>query len=428
MNPNDVARYAYNYYLSRGLSPQAAAGIVGNLAVESGNFDSRVIAGSRRGDNGSAHYVQQLRGDRLDKYRQFAKQTGRDESDLTAQLDFVLEEHDGKSPFSDVQAAKAADALFGARSAEDAAHVMMTNYERPNKDPSVNKIGLRQDYASSLLNDAPNNADAPPFGQIAEQVREAPKLESTPVAMSAPVAEMSGTAAGFLAGARILMGESPGSGLTASPGNELGMANMWSPPPVSGQQAQPVQRTAYTQESVEPQASGLQPALALSTQTQFGPVPVHDGVDLSGINDQTKSALAMAASYLGRDIPITSGYRSQAKQDGIRKRGDPNRITVAKHSKHTEGTGVDIRIKDMSEEEISALADALAGAGFTGFGFYGNDGHLHADMRGAVPTSFDPDKGWGGWTSLPPSVMQALIRRGFKPGASADSVLRGYGV
>lgn len=427
MNPNDVARYAYQYYLKRGLSPQAAAGIVGNLAVESGNFSPKVISGTRRGDSGSAHYVQQLRGSRLDNFRQFAKQTGRDESDLEAQLDFVLEEYNAKSPFADKQASGNADALFGARSPEEAAHAMMNHYERPNPDANVNKIGLRTGYASSLVGEAPNSSEAPPFGQVAEAFSGQPPQQVGQMA-SYPAqgdqADVSYTALGFLQGAKILSGESPGFGLTATPGDTTGMANLWTPPPVSVQQAPPV---PVSLPIGEPQASGLQSSLAASRQTQFGPIAANDGVDLDGMDDGTKDALSMAASFLGRNIPINSGYRSQAKQDRIRNNGDPNRITVAKHSKHTEGNAVDIPIKDMTEEEIAALTDALAGAGFTAFGYYGKNGHLHADMRDAVPNSFDPDKGWGGWTSLPPYVMQALIKRGFKPGASADSLLRGYG-
>jgi hypothetical protein len=81
----------------------------------------------------------------------------------------------------------------------------------------------------------------------------------------------------------------------------------------------------------------------------------------------------------------------------------------------------------MTDEEIAALADSLAGSGFTAFGYYGRDGHLHADMRSAVPKSFNPDTGWGGWTNLPPFIMQSLIRRGFRPGASSSDLTLGFG-
>jgi hypothetical protein len=89
---NQQARYAYQFYIDRGLAPHVAAGIVGNLAVESGNFDPNVISGTRRGDSGSAWYVQQLRGTRKTNFENWAKANKLDKTSLDAQLAFVLEE------------------------------------------------------------------------------------------------------------------------------------------------------------------------------------------------------------------------------------------------------------------------------------------------------------------------------------------------
>jgi len=159
----------------------------------------------------------------------------------------------------------------------------------------------------------------------------------------------------------------------------------------------------------------------------FGFVAARDDVSLN-FDEGFADVLRRAAGQIGSDTSITSGYRSQSHQDRIRFSGNPNRPTVAKHSYHTGRNGSGSLAADVarpsSMEELVRLVDAHVGAGATGVGIY--DGHVHFDMRSSVPSSFNPKSNWGGWTSIPPEVMRVLVARGYRPGASASSIRRGF--
>lgn len=159
---------------------------------------------------------------------------------------------------------------------------------------------------------------------------------------------------------------------------------------------------------------------------QFRPTAIHNGVDLRNVRSDVVDAATVAGELFGRPLPITSGYRSQARQDSIRANGDPNRVTVAKESKHTDASALDISTADMSDEDQARLVGSLVDAGFTGIGQYGT--HIHADFRAAVPASFGKDDAWGGWTNLSPGVMAELKKRGFAPGISSEQIQRANAV
>lgn len=172
---------------------------------------------------------------------------------------------------------------------------------------------------------------------------------------------------------------------------------------------------------------GAQDALASSGQTQFGLKPTHDGVDLSGLTPETLQSANMMAFLLGQDVQVNSGYRSQSKQDQIRR--GRNTPLVAKDSFHTKGTAIDAYVPpSTSEAELARRVDAAIQSGFTGVGWYpkkDGSGHLHFDRRNSVPSSFSAKRQWGGWTSLPPSVVEVMLKRGYRPGAASDSIMRG---
>lgn len=159
---------------------------------------------------------------------------------------------------------------------------------------------------------------------------------------------------------------------------------------------------------------------------QFTPRPQHNGVDLRNVRPDVVDAATVAGELFGEPLNITSGYRSQEKQNNIRfSRGNPNRPSVAKESKHTDAEALDITTVGMSAERKAQLAGALVDAGFTGIGEY--DTHIHADMRSAVPSSFGKDgSSWGGWTNLSPEVMAALKQRGYAAGLSSEQIARKY--
>lgn len=160
------------------------------------------------------------------------------------------------------------------------------------------------------------------------------------------------------------------------------------------------------------------------TNTKFAPIAAHGNVDLRNVRPDVVEAATVAGELFGQPLQATSGYRSQAKQNAIRAKGDPNRVTVAKESHHTDATALDISTAGMSAADRGRLAASLVDAGFTGIGEY--DSHMHADFREAVPSSFGDSNGktWGGWTYLSPEVATALKERGFAKGASSKSLKR----
>jgi len=126
------AKKAYNYYLNRGVKPNVAAGIVGNLYKESGLNPNAV------GDKGTAFGVAQWRGDRLSNLKNYASSKGRSYTDLNTQLDFILDEQGENQVLS----------LMGNQSPEVAAKTFADKYERPN--PKYADYNTRSSVAKQL--------------------------------------------------------------------------------------------------------------------------------------------------------------------------------------------------------------------------------------------------------------------------------------
>lgn len=156
---------------------------------------------------------------------------------------------------------------------------------------------------------------------------------------------------------------------------------------------------------------------------KFAPRAVSAKVDVTGLRPRTADALSIAGQIYGAPLPLVSAYRSQAYQNQIRMRGNPNRRSVAEHSHHTSGTAVDISTAGMSGADKGKLVDALVQAGFTGFGEYGT--HIHTDMRARTTRGFNPRTGELGWSKGSPEVVAALVNRGYSADAPANSLKRG---
>lgn len=119
---DEAAQYAFKYYTSQGIAPHIAAGMVGNLIQESGNFRADVIAGTRKGDNGAATGIAQWHNDRLQGLLSYADKSGRNPYTLNTQLDYVLKEATDRGDMKAVSAAK---------NTEEAANIFAKTYERP---------------------------------------------------------------------------------------------------------------------------------------------------------------------------------------------------------------------------------------------------------------------------------------------------------
>jgi hypothetical protein len=127
--PQDNAQIAFNYFVSQGLSPVQAAGIVGNLQGESGqglNTNTRNPGDGRDGSDSIG--IGQWNSTRAQALKDYAASKGTPYTDLTTQLEFLHSELKGPE--------KAAyDKLLAAQNPEEATRAMLA-YERP-KDWNV---------------------------------------------------------------------------------------------------------------------------------------------------------------------------------------------------------------------------------------------------------------------------------------------------
>jgi hypothetical protein len=137
---DEAAWKAFNYYVNEeNLEPLAAAAIVGNLAVESAGFDPDVISGKRRGDNGTAFYIPQLRGGREEDFHNWAQKNHLDPRSEQAQLAFVRYEAEQRGDLAAVKKAK---------TVRDAAILFGKRYERPSDKYA--QWNLRSDIAQNV--------------------------------------------------------------------------------------------------------------------------------------------------------------------------------------------------------------------------------------------------------------------------------------
>ena len=86
LSGNDNAQKSFNFFIKKGLSPAAAAGIIGNFMQESGCDPSKHQVG------GPAQGIAQWEGARLEALYAFAASQGKPWDDLETQLEFLWQE------------------------------------------------------------------------------------------------------------------------------------------------------------------------------------------------------------------------------------------------------------------------------------------------------------------------------------------------
>lgn len=138
-NQGAKTNYVFNYIKSKGIPDHVAAGITGNLAIESGYFDKNVISGKRKGDGGKAVGIAQWHPDRWGKALNWFKKNNLNPYVLESQIDYVIEEAGKRGDI---------DKTITAKNSEEAAYVFGKKFERPN-DKYAN-WSKRQGIASSL--------------------------------------------------------------------------------------------------------------------------------------------------------------------------------------------------------------------------------------------------------------------------------------
>lgn len=140
---NAAERIAFQFFLSHGYKPAAAAGIVGNLSHESKRFAPDVVSGKTRGDHGRSAHIAQWNGLRLDRLYRFA---GTAHPTLTQQLEFIIAEGTDGGGYEDPGAVTAMAQLRSVKSVQAAADIFREHYERP----SARDKGQRRAHAKRI--------------------------------------------------------------------------------------------------------------------------------------------------------------------------------------------------------------------------------------------------------------------------------------
>jgi len=141
----------YNYFISReggNFTPEQAAGIVGNLIVESGNLNSGDINplafNSAEGSFGIAQWnPAAAAGKRLDKLKKFGADNGANYRELSTQLAFIKYELFSTPYFGLAQLRKAT-------SYEEASKVFEKYYERPAKGSTDRRIAYAEEIYEKM--------------------------------------------------------------------------------------------------------------------------------------------------------------------------------------------------------------------------------------------------------------------------------------
>lgn len=129
---NTNPEIAFNFFVAQGFTPEQAAGIVGNLMVESGVKMSTTIksAGSEQ-SYGIAQW--NAAAGRFQLLQEFASDLGEDWTELTVQLRFIMYELHNFPSYGLSQ-------LKAARTVEEAAIVFQNKFERPSQPHQSTRI------------------------------------------------------------------------------------------------------------------------------------------------------------------------------------------------------------------------------------------------------------------------------------------------
>ena len=122
----DRAKYAYQYFISKGFTPEQAAGIVGNLQAESGpNLDQLL---NDVGGGTGARGIAQWRGIRTNKFVELYGTTP-DLASLDQQLDFIMYEFTTPIPGASTKPLRAYQGIKASSSAAESAAIFDELYE-----------------------------------------------------------------------------------------------------------------------------------------------------------------------------------------------------------------------------------------------------------------------------------------------------------
>ena len=122
---NTTEEKVWNMLADKGLKPGAISGIMGNINAES-SFDPKAVNPSS-----GAYGVGQWLGGRLDNLKTYAKDLGKDPSDLQTQIDFLWKEFNGGDPTTgSILNSHGGLSAFNEMNASDASSTFEKSFER----------------------------------------------------------------------------------------------------------------------------------------------------------------------------------------------------------------------------------------------------------------------------------------------------------
>ncbi len=117
-------KQAFQFFRAKGWTPEQAAGIVGNLSLESGGLRTDALNRGDGSDGSDSVGLAQWNAERANALRNFARAKGSDWRDFGTQLEFVQHE-------LETTEASAGRSLKSASSVREAAGIFADQYERP---------------------------------------------------------------------------------------------------------------------------------------------------------------------------------------------------------------------------------------------------------------------------------------------------------
>lgn len=163
-------RQAYEYFVAQGYSPQAAAGIVGNLVHES-NLNT-TVEGDIGYKGGSSRAIAQWRGERLKRLKE---KYGNNWTDFNNQLEFVKYELETTHKKANERLRNSKDAYEAGQAFSDLYEIPAVKYkDNKNRQNKVNKIySLYANQQPTITQDFSNYENPTPL----------PKFATSPVAL-----------------------------------------------------------------------------------------------------------------------------------------------------------------------------------------------------------------------------------------------------
>jgi len=124
------------------------------------------------------------------------------------------------------------------------------------------------------------------------------------------------------------------------------------------------------------------PSVAIDRSARRARRRTEDPRQTGNVNQEVMDLLGQLRSTSGQDLPVTSGFRSSAKNA---------QVGGAKGSQHLTGNAVDVDVANLSREQRRELIRMASELGFGGIGVYDNAMHFDVGPRRAWGPSYSRD-------------------------------------